>query len=846
MKFAEHLQESQVPEWSDKYINYKLGKKKIKQFQKIRRMQDVGSMDNVMVREFIHDWVIRDQLKNCDEFYEWQLSKYQQKYLKLQRQIHMYVLETEKRGRLEDVNRVTSEVSLSQLSESYGSIFPGFSPVYLRYTLKQKIWHNLKQWLIVNDLYPSMPVAWKEKAPLLSKRTRRHGSRGQETFQSQPFQLPLSQIRRQLSEAILDFYLYLQLLKNYRDLNVNGFRKIVKKFDKVLHQHQLRGFMEYAKRYSTMFSHYDEYLKLIKDNIEHADVVNANTFLGEGNNKEDLKKDPLTFFEQQSISWYTMTLTSSSKDKKLNLEQIKSLSLQYSFNEQTVHRINASMSQMFLGSTLLGVSLTLVILMVVILARHSTDRMKTNILPIWSSFHYVTFMGLLFVIDCFVWYKVKINYRFIMFGEIHSRNGPVLFNNDFAMTHIPLQFFLATTFLCICSLLAFCSLVMEKLEPWVLVWLLTGFILLFWKFKAVQIWPYWDATWPARKYLIKTFIRLIFSGFFPVHFGDFFLGDIVCSLTYSMSQFATLGCISFASSNEDKCRYENLLWIGILSCLPSYWRFVQCLRRYFDSYDWFPHLINALKYAFSVIFNASLYWYKSWPQDPKFRNLLIIFGCLNSSLTSMWDLIMDWSLLQKKSKHFLLRDDLYLAGKKNWKTGEYDKFRTLIYYYFMLFDVIVRFEWVFYMVKNNTDYVRHPLVSLALATMEIIRRFNWVILRVENEHVANVHLFKVTDDNWQLPFPVTEEGGEIAREDEYSVAAENMDNIALLTAMRSNPESETLPQPRAHSVSRAERRASVFEIIPWAHATDFQRPLEAPIEESAAASDSETDSESLV
>lgn len=186
-------------------------------------------------------------------------------------------------------------------------------------------------------------------------------------------------------------------------------------------------------------------------------------------------------------------------------------------------------------------------------------------------------------------------------------------------------------------------------------------------------------------------------------------------------------------------------------------------------------------------------------------------------------------------------------GKKNWKTGEYDKFRTLIYYYyFMLFDVIVRFEWVFYMVKNNTDYVRHPLVSLALATMEIIRRFNWVILRVENEHVANVHLFKVTDDNWQLPFPVTEEGGEIAREDEYSVAAENMDNIALLTAMRSNPESETLPQPRAHSVSRAERRASVFEIIPWAHATDFQRPLEAPIEESAAASDSETDSESLV
>ncbi|CDO96586.1 unnamed protein product [Kluyveromyces dobzhanskii CBS 2104] len=840
MKFAEHLRESVVPEWSDKYVNYKLGKKKIKQFQKLKKVQDVGSMDRTIVRQFIDDWVVRDQLRNCDEFYEWQLSKYRAKFNKLQRQIRLYVLEADKRSRFDAMNGSCS-TSISRATDSYGSIFPNFSPVALTDTFRAKVAHRVKCWLVANNLYPSIPVAWKNKDPLLRRKDRTSVTRGQETFQSETSHLSLSQIRQQLSDAILDFYLYLQLLKNFRDLNVNGFRKIVKKFDKVLNQNQLKNFMPYAKKNSTMFNQYDEYLKLIKDNVEHADVFNANLFLGSDSDGEGLKKDPLTFWEQTAVKWYTMTLTSSSKDKKDNLERIKNLSLQYSVSEQTIHRTNASMFQMFLGSIQLGISVTLVILMTVILTGAS-DEVRIALLPIWSSFHYLTFMGLLYIVNCFVWFKVKINYRFIMFGEIHSRNAPVLFNNDFAMTHIPLQFFHATTFLCICSVLAFCSLILEDLEPWMIIWLGLAFILFFWKFKSIQLWPYWYETWPSRKYIITSFIRLVFSGFFSVQFGDFFLGDIICSLTYSMSQFATLGCVTFNDAKEDRCRYEQLMWIGILSCLPSYWRFVQCLRRYFDSYDWFPHLLNAFKYVLGILFNASLYWYKSWPQNPTFRTLLIVSGCVNSTLTSIWDLSLDWSLLQTKSKNYLLRDDLYLCGKKNWKTGKYGNMKS-IYYFLMVFDVVIRFEWVFYMIKNNTDYVRHPLIALAMATLEIFRRFIWIILRVENEHVANVHLFKVAEDNWQLPFPTIDDN-ELRSEEAYSTVAENMDNIAILSAMKTDLESQS--QPTDDAASSVHRRASVFEIIPWAHTTDFQRPIETASIDSAAISDSESEAESMV
>lgn len=39
----------------------------------------------------------------------------------------------------------------------------------------------------------------------------------------------------------------------------------------------------------------------------------------------------------------------------------------------------------------------------------------------------------------------------------------------------------------------------------------------------------------------------------------------------------------------------------IVNCLPAWFRFAQCLRRYYDSHDAFPHLVNSGKYAASII-----------------------------------------------------------------------------------------------------------------------------------------------------------------------------------------------------------------------------------------------------
>jgi hypothetical protein len=46
----------------------------------------------------------------------------------------------------------------------------------------------------------------------------------------------------------------------------------------------------------------------------------------------------------------------------------------------------------------------------------------------------------------------------------------------------------------------------------------------------------------------------------------------------------------------------------IVNCLPAWFRFAQCLRRYRDTKEAFPHLVNAGKYSstFLVVLFATL------------------------------------------------------------------------------------------------------------------------------------------------------------------------------------------------------------------------------------------------
>lgn len=55
------------------------------------------------------------------------------------------------------------------------------------------------------------------------------------------------------------------------------------------------------------------------------------------------------------------------------------------------------------------------------------------------------------------------------------------------------------------------------------------------------------------------------------------------------------------------CDKNYTISAAIVNSLPAWWRFLQCLRRYRDSKEAFPHLANAGKYSttlFVITFNA--------------------------------------------------------------------------------------------------------------------------------------------------------------------------------------------------------------------------------------------------
>lgn len=76
----------------------------------------------------------------------------------------------------------------------------------------------------------------------------------------------------------------------------------------------------------------------------------------------------------------------------------------------------------------------------------------------------------------------------------------------------------------------------------------------------------------------------------------------------------------FSFPDPSQCMENDFIIRPIVNCLPAWFRFAQCLRRYRDSKEMFPHLVNAGKYSTTflvVIFGTLRNVYKGelkWPK----------------------------------------------------------------------------------------------------------------------------------------------------------------------------------------------------------------------------------------
>ncbi|KAI9300904.1 EXS family-domain-containing protein [Cunninghamella echinulata] len=232
--------------------------------------------------------------------------------------------------------------------------------------------------------------------------------------------------------------------------------------------------------------------------------------------------------------------------------------------------------------------------------------------------------------------------------------------------------------------------------------------------------------------------RIILSGLVHVEFRDFFIADELNSLAFSMWMTAYFFCVyGWGWSDLDiHCNVPKMWVTPLIACLPPWWRFIQCIRRYYDSRER-HHLVNGLKYVTSILATI-LSGIRRISSSPSVEVMWILASIINSCYTSIWDIKMDWGLLDVSSYHFLLRDELV--------------FYKWTYYVAMPLDILLRFSWA----VNKAGLVySSQIITFATALAECFRRIVWNFFRLENEHLNNCGNYRAIKEI-PLPFAMTE------------------------------------------------------------------------------------------
>ncbi|CAG8651238.1 15606_t:CDS:10 [Rhizophagus irregularis] len=475
--------------------------------------------------------------------------------------------------------------------------------------------------------------------------------------------------KKNIKKAVFEFYRGADLLKKYRVLNYNGFSKILKKYDKISERNGSQIYMQ--KVTNAYFVKSDVIKKLLKD-TEDFYVEN---------------------FEGGSRSQALQKLRMPNKENKTYYYSILRIGLYLGLSLSALVRALVEMRE--------------------ILENEEKNTIWPKLIELYSGFFLAIVFLLLLGVNMYIWTMSHINYKFIF--EFDTRS-----NLDFRQyLEIPSIIFLV---MCYVMLFNFQYKPSDQLiSPIILVISIV----------AILFNPFRILYYNARKWFLFSVTRLLGSGILRVEFRDFFLADILVSLTYSLSTLRLFGCI-----NETGC-FDVLT--PLLASLPATFRLLQTSKRCFDTLQ-VNHFINIGKYGTTILAIWMLYIYRN-VQSPATKASWAIVQFIASTYAFSWDVKMDWSLCELHSENYLLRDEL--GFESHW-----------VYYFAIISNFILRMSWILLLfIEMNHDISK--IIVFLIASGEMLRRFQWCIFRVENEHVNNCVQFRAIKEV-PLPFPMEE------------------------------------------------------------------------------------------
>ncbi|KAJ2941525.1 hypothetical protein O0L34_g14569 [Tuta absoluta] len=489
---------------------------------------------------------------------------------------------------------------------------------------------------------------------------------------------------QELKLAFSEFYLSLILLQNYQNLNYTGFRKILKKHDKLLNVSNGAQWRAEQVEMSHFYTNKD-IDRLISDT--EATVTND---LEGGDRQKAMKKLRVPPLGEQQSPWTTF---------KVGL---------------------------FSGSFIV---LFITVVLSALFHEGGTDNFKTAFRLYRGPFLLVEFIFLI-GINVYGWRSSGVNH--VLIFELDPRN-------HLSEQHL-MELAAILGVVWALSILSFIYSASLSIPPFVNPLALVIIMLVF-LVNPLKVFRH-----EARFWFMRICGRILAAPFMPVLFADFWLADQWNSFAAAFLDFHYL--IAFYVAGGDWFQvnnaFESTTWFLVtraaVNVVPAWTRFWQCIRRYRDSKEAFPHLVNAGKYSttfFVVIFATCRVYFKGRYADGYDNPFLYLwFGCqlVSSLYTYTWDVKMDWGLFSCGPNH----ENKFLREEVVYSTG--------FYYFAIVEDFVLRFIWTLSFVLTENNIVGGETMTSVLAPLEVFRRFIWNFFRLENEHLNNCGKFRAVRD----------------------------------------------------------------------------------------------------
>mmetsp|Transcript_87128 Transcript_87128/g.177589 ORF Transcript_87128/g.177589 Transcript_87128/m.177589 type:complete len:717 (+) Transcript_87128:334-2484(+) len=238
--------------------------------------------------------------------------------------------------------------------------------------------------------------------------------------------------------------------------------------------------------------------------------------------------------------------------------------------------------------------------------------------------------------------------------------------------------------------------------------------------------------------------------FFQTYVGDIFtsLVKVFVDLTWTFFWILSGDFLEMEVTTKDNLGhwsnthwYKNVL-IPIVCLLPLLFRFNQCLRKYVDSGDRFPHLANASKYALAQLVTLTGAFHPLYLEvelrkgktnrEPHYQIFWTFLFFASSIFSFTWDVYMDWGLGRKEYGY--LGPQLMYPKKS-------------AYYITIAVDLVLRSMWVLSLLppSSGAAFALPAYLYSLQVILELFRRTVWGFFRLENEHRSNINRYRRVD-----------------------------------------------------------------------------------------------------